>query len=255
MSSKHSTAPAGRRSVGRTQVEERRGELLTYLAERADLRARAGAELADLQPAVAAARAAWEPYRQAIAVIEDELRRELRPAMWKANHDAMRASFGHHHGAARRARTANERVDEADARIAAIHADGARIKQGLDALQTEATNLADLAHPSPGGFGLEELNREHVHQIDRLLSAVNVWTAWADGRSLGTTQLAEAVAILTEAARQAPLFALNPDEIDRAQWMVLLSPVTDLLRHRGVEPPDVRDAPLGRTTPELGLEL
>ena len=38
--------------------------------------------------------------RPRIAEIEDELRTELRPAMWKANHDAMHASFGHRHRAA-----------------------------------------------------------------------------------------------------------------------------------------------------------
>ena len=78
-------------------------------------------------------------------------RSELRPAMWQANHDAMHAGFGHHHATARRAKAANGRVDDAEARIAAIHADGADIKQRLDALEAQAWNLADLAHPSPGG--------------------------------------------------------------------------------------------------------
>ena len=213
------------------------------------------AELVDLQPVLAAARAAWEPYRRAITVIEDDLRSELRPAMWKANHDALHAGVGHRHGANRRARITNERVDDADARLAAIFADGAGIKQRLNSLQTEASNLADVAHPSPGGFGLEELNREHVGQIDRLLNAVDAWTTWADGGPVGTTELAAAVAVLTEAAQQAPLFALYPGEIDRSQWIELLGPVTDLLRQRGIEPPSLRDVPLGRTSPELGIEL
>jgi hypothetical protein len=188
-------------------------------------------------------------------VIEDDLRSELRPAMWKANHDAMHASIGHHHTAARRAKAARELVDDADAGIAAIYADGAGIKQRLDALHTEARNLAELAHPSPGGFGLEDLNREHVGQIDRLLNTVDVWTTWSDGRPVGITELAEAVAVLTETARQAPLFALHPGEIDRSQWIELLEPLTDLLRQRGVEPPAIRDVALGRTAPELGIEL
>jgi len=239
----------------RAQLEERREELLTYLAERADLRADAAAELADLQPALAAARAAWEPYASAIAGIEDDLRSELRPAMWKANHGAMRASFGHRHTAGRRSRAANERVDDADARVAAIYADGAGSKQRLDALQTEATNLADLAHPSPGGFGLEDLNREHVHQIDRLLNAVDVWTRWADGRSLSTTELAEASAILTAAARQAPLLALSPGEIDRTQWVELLGPVTGLLRRHGVALAVDRNLSPGQDGPDLSVDL
>jgi hypothetical protein len=142
----------------RTQLEECRGDLIGYLAERTARRADAAAELADLQPALAAARAAWEPYRRAIAVIEGDLRSELRPAMRKANHDAIHAHIGHRHTAGRRARTANERVDDADARLAAIYADGAGIKQRLDGLAEEADNLSNLAHPSPGAFGLEDLN-------------------------------------------------------------------------------------------------
>ena len=74
-------------------------------------RAEAAAELAELQPALAAARAAWQPYAERIAAIEDELRTELRPAMWKANHDATHAGFGHRHSASRRANDATERVE------------------------------------------------------------------------------------------------------------------------------------------------
>ena len=150
---------------------------------------------------------------------------------------------------------ANECVDDADARLAAIYVDGRDVKRRLDALQTEVSNLADLAHPSPGGFGLEELNREHVGQIDRLLNAVDLWTRWADGRPVGIAELAAAVEVLTETARQAPLFALHPGDIDRAQWTELLEPVTDLLRQRGIERPAIRDMSPGQTSPELGIEL
>ena len=82
-----------------------------YLAHRAERRADAAAELAELQPDLAAARAAWQPYAERIAAIEDELRTDLRPAMWKANHDATHAGFGHRHSASRRANDATERVE------------------------------------------------------------------------------------------------------------------------------------------------
>ncbi len=104
----------------RAQLEQRREDLVDYLDDRARRRAEAAAELADLQPALAAARATWQPYGNAIAEIEDELRSELRPAMWKANSDARHAGFGHHHATARRAKAANGRVADAEARIAAI---------------------------------------------------------------------------------------------------------------------------------------
>ncbi len=222
--------------------------------ERAQLRAEAGADLADLQPALAAARAAWEPYRVAIGAIEDDLRSELRPAMWKANHDAVHASFGHHHTAARRATTASQRVDDAEARIAAVYTHGAGIKRRLDGLETEARNLAGLAHP-PGCFGLEDFKREELHQIDQVLNAVDVRARWTDRKSVVTTELGEAVAILTEFAGQAPLFAVNPGAVDRSQWTGVLEPVIDLLRGRGLEAPAVRAALLERTVPELGIEL
>ena len=150
----------------RAQLEQRREDLVDYLDDRARRRAEAAVELADLQPALAAARAAWQPYGDAIAEIEDELRSELRPAMWKANSDAMHAGFGHHHATARRAKAANDRVADAEARIAAIHAGAADVKQRLDRIEADAANLADLAHPTPAAAWLDQLNREQLHDID-----------------------------------------------------------------------------------------
>ena len=95
----------------RTLLEEQRDDLTSYLAHRAERRAEAAAELAALQPDLAVARAAWQPSAERIAAIEDELRTDLRPAMWKANHDATHAGFGHRHSARRRANDATERVD------------------------------------------------------------------------------------------------------------------------------------------------
>ena len=109
----------------RDQLEQRRHDLTAGLTERAHRRTEAAAELADLQPALDAARAAWQPYADRINEIEHELATVLRPAMWQANHDAYRAGFGQRHGAARRAKIATWHVDDAQDRIAAIRADGA----------------------------------------------------------------------------------------------------------------------------------
>jgi hypothetical protein len=138
-------------SPWRAQLEQRRVRLVEYLADRADRRAQAAAELADLQPALAAARAAWQPYAHAIAAIEDDLRTELRPAVWKANHDAMSAGLGRHHSTRRSVMQATAHVNEAECSIAALHAAGGNVKQRLDALEAGASILHDLAHPSPGG--------------------------------------------------------------------------------------------------------
>jgi hypothetical protein len=163
---------------------------------------------------------------------------------------------GRRHTAARRARRAKGDVDDADVRLAAINADGASVKQHFEEFQIEAMNLAGLAHPSPGGFALDELDREDMGQIDRLENAVDLWTRWAAGQPVRATELAAAVEVLTDSARQAPLLALHPGQVTRSQWTELLEPVTDLLRQRGIEeaPPD-RDPTRRRTAPEVGIEL
>ncbi len=239
----------------RTQLEHQRDDLASYLTSRAALRADAATELAELRPALDAARAAWQPYAQRIAEIEDELRTDLRPSMWKANHDAMHASVGHRHSGGRRAKIATERVDDAEAHVTAIRGGGADVKQRLDALETETRNLHDLAHPSPGGYGLEDLNRDQLDRTDRLLDAVDIWTTWAHGRPVYTADLAAAVATLTDVARHTPLLALNDGQIDRTEWFEALQPVTDLLRMRGIDLPIDRHLELERNVPDLGIEL
>jgi hypothetical protein len=99
----------------RAGLEQQREKVVDYLDDRARRRADAAVELADLQPTLGAARAAWQPYRDAIGEIEDGLRSGLRPAMWKASMHAVHAGFGHHHATARRAKAANDRVAEAEA--------------------------------------------------------------------------------------------------------------------------------------------
>jgi conjugative relaxase-like TrwC/TraI family protein len=238
----------------RTQLEQHRDDLARYLIERAGRRADATNELLDLQPALTAARTAWQPYAQPIAEIEDQLRTDLRPAMWKANHEAMHAGFGHRHGAGRQAKIATGRVDDAEVRIAAIRDHGADIKQRLDGLEAEARNLHDVAHPAPGGYGLEDFNRDQLDRIEPLLDAVDIWATWAHGRPVPTADLVTAVSTLTDAARRAPLLAVNDGEIDRTQWFDALQPVTELLRMHGVQLSSGRDLELERG-PELGIDL
>jgi conjugative relaxase-like TrwC/TraI family protein len=239
----------------RAQLESRREELVDYLDDRARRRNEAAAELAELQPALAAARVAWQPYGTAVAAVERELASELRPAMWKANHDARYAGFGHHHTTSRRAKEANQRIADAEAAIAAIHAGAADVKQRLDTFEAEARNLHDLAHPSPSGYGLDELNREDLHDIDGVLHSVDVWTAWAYGRRVASAELVDAVETLTDVARHAPLLALTADQIDCSQWFELLEPVTQLLRQHGIELGHDRAMRRDVTGPELGIEL
>jgi hypothetical protein len=238
----------------RAQLERRRHDLVGYLADAAERRAEAAAELAALQPSLAAARAAWKPYGSAIAEVEDDLRSELRPAMWKANSEAIHVGFGHHHASRRRAKTATARVADAEACIGGIRADGAEVRQQLDRIEGSAANLADLAHPTPAAAWLEQLNRDQLDDIDGILDALGVWTDWAHGRRVSVTELDHAVGTLVHAARHAPHFGHSPSEIDRAQWNELLAPVTGLLAEHGIEP--LRDPPavdLDRHGPSIEL--
>jgi hypothetical protein len=219
----------------RAQLDQRSDDLVRDLADRADRRAQAAGELADLQPALAAARAAWEPYRTAVAAIEDQLRSQLRPAMWEANHHAMHAGFGHHHTTARRAEAATERVADAQARIAHIHTNAADVKQRLDALEAEARNLTEYAHPSPAAVWLDDLDRQQLSELDELLNAAEICIAWTSGRPVRTLERADAIATLTDVARAAPLLSLSPGEIDQSQWHEFLAPLTELLHQRGLE--------------------
>ncbi len=180
-----------------------------------------------------------EPYvmsrADTIAEIENNLRTRLRPAMWTANRDARRAGFGHHHTTARRAEAATERVADAQARIVDIHTNAADVKQRLDALEAEARNLTDYAHPSAVAVWLDDLDRQQLSELDELLNAADICIAWTSGRPVRTRELVDAIATLTDVARAAPVLSLSPGQIDQSQWRGLLDPLTELLHQRGLD--------------------
>jgi conjugative relaxase-like TrwC/TraI family protein len=238
----------------RAQLKSRRDDLLDYLADRASRRAEAATQLAHLQPELAAARTAWQPYANSIAAIEHELQTRLRPAMWTANYQAMHAGFGQHHSARRQVKAANERFARAEAHIAGNYADAADIKQHLDAIQAQERSLHNLAHPPPGGYGVEVLLRGELHDIDRLAGAVDVWRTWAHGQSVALPDLADSMEVLTDAAHRAPVVAINESDIERSQWIELLAPLVELLDQQGIDlATDALD--LEQAGPEIGLEL
>ena len=114
-------------------LEDRRDQLLERFRRRDDERAVAMADLHELQPLSTPARAPWQPHADRIAPIQHQLQAELRPALWRANSEEMHAGFGHHRGTRRRAHEVTfDRVDETQAHIAEIRADGAGIKDVLD---------------------------------------------------------------------------------------------------------------------------
>jgi hypothetical protein len=175
--------------------------------------------------------------------------------MWQASHAARTASFGHRHGAARRAKIATWRVDDAQDRVAAVRAEGAQIKEPLDAVEAEARRLAELASPRTGHFSVDRLDRDQLHRLDQIVEAIDTWTTWANGRQVATEALADAVPLLHDVAQHAPLLPTRASEIDRTHWFELLEPVTTLLEQRGLPTRDRVGHDLEHAGSDLAIDL
>jgi hypothetical protein len=216
-------------------------------------RREAAAALVELQPVVAAARAAWAPYAKRLADLDRVLNNELRPATWDANHAARHARFGHRHAAQRHARDATAAVQKATAEIAAIRADGAPITQQLDTLQEQARTLHAVAH---GTFNhhLEQLDRQQLADVDRVVAAIDVWTSWVRGRPVTTNALANAVDSLHQHARHTPLLP-SQGNADRSEWIELLEPAVELLHDRGFGVRPGPEIPSIDHDLDIGIEL
>jgi hypothetical protein len=222
------------------ELHDRRQCLVDGLHEREQRRADAIEELKALGPEIEAARKAWEPYALPIRDLEEELETELRPAMWSATRDAGQAGFGHRRHAERVAADAREAVEQAQAAIDAIQADGAPIKERLDQLHRRAATLRTRAEPIEG---LDTLDRHQIRQLDQTLDAVDTYAGWLEGRATPMDRLAHAVDTLTGVARTAPAFARHTGEIDQTQWYRLLDLAPRHELERGRQAPEIE---LGR---------
>jgi hypothetical protein len=238
----------------RAQLDHHRDEIAERLQHSADRRARVAADLADLQPALTKARLAWRPYAKQVNIINRELDTQLRPAMWHANHDLIRAGLGQRRSAQRRAKQASRRVHEAEASIAAIRADGASVKQHLDGLEARARTLTDRADPAVTA-ALDRLDHAQLHRIDRLGHAIDTWTTWASGRCVATNGLADAATVLTGAHCNAPAIAIAHGIADRSQWQQLLAPLVNDLRRSGLAVGIADDHEIDSREVSFGLEL
>jgi conjugative relaxase-like TrwC/TraI family protein len=224
----------------RQRLHDRRQSLVDGLKERELRRFDAVGELETLQPAIAAARGAWQPYAGPIRDLERKLETELRPAMWSAHHDARQAGFGLRRSTARHAADAREAVQQAQAAIAAIQADGASVKEGLDHLQRRAAELRGRAEPIDR---LDTVDRNEIRQLDQILDAADTYTDWLEGRPTPTARLAHAVDTLTAVAKSAPSFARRIGEVEKTQWFQLLE----------LAPDHLSQEPARRPTPEIEL--
>jgi hypothetical protein len=222
----------------RSRLIERRSELIDDLAKRAERRHAAGVQLALIQPELAAARAAWQPYAECIEALEWQLQSELQPALRRATYDLDHAGFGHRHGAQCRAGEAAVRVDEAHAAIAAVHTDCATIEERFVTLSTKAAHLNDVAHPSTATYSLDDLDRADVRHIDEIVAAIDTWSAWSNGHRVAAADLVDAVIVLSGATGYRLPNAGGAEALDQSRWHEMLEPVVELLRGDGllVEP-------------------
>ncbi len=234
----------------RDQLEQRREDLTVYLTERAHRRAEAAAELADLQPALAAARGSVG-HRSPTASPRSTAscggcfaQRCGRPTtMPRAPASATGTRPAER-------QSGPERVEAATERIAAIHADGDEVKQHLDTLASRAEQLQDIAS---GTFSrsLDDLDRLQINCIDQVVDAIDTWSRWACGHPVALTGLAAAVETLTEVAAAALHVNGVGNAVGQSTWFDLLEPAALVLRDRGLEAGLI----YVRSAAEVGLEL
>ena len=224
-------------------LHHQRNPVTDDLADHQTTRAARRQELDDLQLALTAARRAWEPYARPIDSLQRELDSVLRPDLWHANHDARTAGLGHRRSTQHRAAGAAQAVENAEAAITAIHAQGAPRKQHLDRLRIREGELRAL---TTGPDRLDSHLRQQIAELDQVLDATDTYTAWLNGRPIPSARLAHAVDTLTTVARHAPAFATETNPIDQTQWYRLLDLAPDHLADRAVRQRSVDELHLGR---------
>ncbi len=178
----------------------------------------------------------------------------LRPAMWRANADALRAGFGHRHTARRGADDAIRNVGNARAGIAVVRTEGAEARRQLETLQTEAMGLEHLANPAPYGISVDQPDRVEFERTDLLIVAIDTWTTWAAGRRVPTHDLGTAVDAFAEAAQQSRQCSLGARCSQRSPWQVLLVPMAAVLPEFGVSSRSTRAAKVDHE-PSFGIDL
>ena len=193
----------------RDALTGQRDEILTDRRDRETDRREAAIELRAIQPALKAARQAWQPYQTQIDTLEQQLRDELRPAMWTANAHARNASFGHRRRATRRAEQASNAVHQAETTITAIRDDAQVVKDQLDHAQQNANRLQRRASPDDYADIWENHQLEHANQ---LLQAIDTWTQWNTGQPPSPADLTHALHALDHERHLAPSYTSDPTQ-------------------------------------------
>jgi hypothetical protein len=216
----------------RDALTGRRDQILTDRWDRETDRQQATIELRAFQPELRAARQAWQPYQAQIDTLEQQLRDELRPAMWTANAHARDAGFGHRRGATRRAEQATSAVHDAETTITAIREDAHVVKDQLDHALQNANRLERRASPDDYADVWESYQLDHANQ---LLQAIDTWTQWNTGRPTRPGELAHALDVLDHERGLAPSYTTEPTQPGSRQVGELAQPLATWLADRGIQ--------------------
>ena len=143
--------------------------------------------------------------------------------MYTADDRARTAGVGRRHHARRDAQQATDTVRGAEADIKTIRDEGKTLRHRLDRLRAAESDLRERAGPStvPDMYDQQNLDR-----FDRILDAIDTWTAWNNGHPVSTDALARTVTTLTDPA-------LRGRSPGRAGDIV--HPLADWLEERGID--------------------
>ena len=129
-------------------------------------------------------------------------------------------------------------------RAETLRDDGRDVKARLDTLTERAGQLRQLSAPS----ALARRDQQLVGHIDRVIDAVDTWSAWNSGRGVNVHRLLDALDTLDHASR-------GTDANARTRVRQLTEPLADWLTDRGHLAP----APAVERQPDhdtgLGIEL
>jgi hypothetical protein len=213
-------------------------------------RLRAVDDLAALQPALAQARAAWAPYAQRVALIENDLRETLRPAMWAANHEARNAGFGHRRRAHRAADSATRAVRNAEAEVGQINNAGWEVKHHLDELGNKANSLHSRTEPR--AIEAERLWEDDLGRYEHTLAALDTIERWYEGQSVSSSALHYATATIADRIRQADGRSAVLRRTTPEDWGDFLAPPAAAL---GLDDTPFTSPPPALERDGLGIEL
>ena len=207
----------------RRDVAAERDATVARFERRDQWRQQSRRDLADVQPTLAAAWEAWRPFQERLTDLEQRLTLDLRPAMHTADSHARKAGVARRHHARRDAEQATNAVRGAEADINTIRDQGKTIKRRLDQVRGVESDLRERAGPSTVP---DKYDQQNLDRFDRLIEAIDTWTAWNHGQPVDVASLTRTITTLTDPA----LRGRTPGNIS-----LIVGPLAGWLHERGID--------------------